>query len=213
VKSQDLDDLIDFVAVSPQNDLVMCSGISSNAFTLLDATSGRVIRRWLDGRYNRGITAWSADGMRLLMSYSDGTVDLWDLTSARTTNQFHTLLQIDTPLLTSSLSFADGHRYIATDHDVFPIPPQHRPPCAADDDMPPSPEILPRLRKDGWVWLVGGGKGERRVCWLPPAYRPAFPTFDINIATLSDSIRLVTDSGRLVVLDLKKWFDYESTHC
>jgi len=207
-KQRDLKKWAHTVAVSPQNDLVVCSGYSHDAFTLLDATSGRVIQRCPDEPYTKRNVAWSADGKRLLISYDNRIVHLWDVASARTINQLHLLMQIDASLSTTSLSFADGHRCITTDHGVFPIPPQHRPPCAADDHVPPSLETMLRLRKDGWVWLVGGDKGERRVCWLPPAYRPALPTFGVNIATLWDSIRLVTDSGRPVILDLKKWFEY-----
>jgi len=212
-KPRELEEWIDTVAVSPQNDLVVCSGYAHDAFTLLDATSGRVIQQCPDGQDTMRNVAWSADGKRLLISYDNRIVHLWDVASARTTNQLHLLLQIDASLSAMPLSFADGHRCITTDHGIFPIPLQYRPPCATDDHAPLSLETMLRLRKDGWVWLVGGGKGERRVCWLPPAYRPTFPTFNVSIATLWDSIRLVTDSGRPVVLDLKKWFEYENIRC
>jgi len=207
-KLQALKRRINLVTVSPQNDLVVCSEFYPDGFVLLDATLGQVIQRCPRERCIKINVAWSADGKRLLISYDNCTVHLWDVALAKTTNQLHLLLKIDALISTTSLSFADGHRCITTDHGVFSIPPQHRPPCAADDHVPPSLETMLRLRKDGWVWLVGGAKGKRRVCWLPPAYRPTFPMFGVNIATLWDSIRLVTDSGRPVILDLKKWFEY-----
>ena len=106
--------------------------------------------------------------------------------------------------------FLDSRRCIITDHGIFPIPPQHRPACALDDTVSPSPKTLLRLREDGWIWVVGR-KGERRVCWLPPAYRPLQPELGLNIVFLRDSIRMWTQSCLLVVLDLKKWFEYSNT--
>jgi len=132
-KSQVLKERVDVMAISPQNDLVVCSGYFTGTFTLLDSTSGQVIQQCPDGQDTMRMAAWSADGMWLLISDNNHTVHLWGITLARTTKQLHQLLKIDTPLPIMSLSFADDHRCITMDHGVFPIPPQHRPPCAADD--------------------------------------------------------------------------------
>jgi hypothetical protein len=136
-------------------------------------------------------------------------VRAWNVVSTNPPEEVHQLFKRSA---STFCSFFDSHRYIATDHGLFPIPPQYRPPCAADNLVPPSPETLFRLREDGWIWLVGGGKDDQRVCWLPPAYRPIMPTLNKNFVTLRDSVRLVTDSGRLVVLDLKEWFKYAKIH-
>jgi len=57
--------------------------------------------------------------------------------------------------------------------------------------------------------MAGSGVWEEEertgVCWLPPAYRPMTPLYNFNIVILRDSVRLVTGTGRLVVLELKDW--------
>ena len=191
------------VAFSPQNDLVAWLG--RRDFGLLDATSGKdVVRQHIAFRSNQLGLAWAANATQLLTCGWDGVVCVWGVASARTTHQVHLLYQCDTLHRSFSCSFFDNHRYFVTDHGLFPIPPQHRPSCAADDLVPLSSETLLRLREDGWIWLIRGGTGERRVCWLLPTYRPVLPWPHI-FATLQDSVRLVTDSQRLVVIDLKEW--------
>jgi len=59
------------------------------------------------------------------------------------------------------------------------------------------------LRDDGWIWRVRAGKGERRVCWLPLVYRPLHPVVDTNIVISKETVALLTDSGRAVVLDFR----------
>jgi WD40 repeat protein len=201
--------------LSPQNDLLL--HLSSTKVNLLDAISGDRVIKWKSPskRWYTDAT-WAEDGSRLLTSEEGGVVHVWDVASARSTKQIHLLFEYDTSHPTTSCSFFNCHRSILTDHGVFPIPLQHRPACAADDLMPPSPETLLRLRDDSWIWQVGG-MNEWRVCWLPPAYRPVEPSFTTvfryvmnslkrNIATSQDKVMLVTDSGRLVSLGLKKWF-------
>jgi hypothetical protein len=200
------------VVFSPQDDLIAFGGDSRLA--LLNAVSGETVfeqSKWIGGQrwhcqYSHLTSA--ADGTQLLTSViidGRGRAYVWGVTSGISSKAVHLLFEFDTSHRTTVCSFFDNHRYIATDYGLFPISPQHRPSCAADDLVPP--EILLRLREDGWIWLVGG-KRERRVCWLPPAFRSASPVLNKNIVTLRDSIRLVTDSGRIVVLDLKKWFQY-----
>jgi len=191
------------VALSPQNNLV--AWVGHYCFGLLDAVSGKeVVAQYL--KWSLKFLAWAADGTRLLTSDGYDKVLFWDVALAKSSNQVHLLFQCDTSHYTTSLSFLNSHRSILTDHGLFPIPLQHRPPCAADNLVPPSPETLLRLRDDGWIWWVGAGRGERRVCWLPPACRPLYPDFNTNIIISWEIIVLVTDSGRLVVLILKEWF-------
>jgi len=193
------------VAFSPQNDLV--AWLNRSQIGLLDAISGEVVVKLRSSsRWDQIDIAWAGDGMRLLTSDKAGKVCVWDVASARSAKKLHLLFEYDTKYPTASCSFFDSHRCILTDHGLFPIPLQYRPPCAVDDRMPPSPEKLLRLRDDGWILLVGREIGERRVCWLPPAYRPVQPTLNKNIVILRDGIRLVSDSGRLVFIDLKTWF-------
>jgi hypothetical protein len=122
--------------------------------------------------------------------------------SARSTKQVPLLFQCEIKHEWTFCSFIDGHRSILTDHDIFSIPPEHCPPCAADDLVPP--ETWWMLRDDGWIWQFGGAIPKRRVCWLPPAYRPLQPRFNRNIAISRDKVILVTDTGRLVFVDLKR---------
>jgi hypothetical protein len=130
-------------------------------------------------------------------------VRLWDVSSARTTKQIHLLYKVDTSHPITSCSYFDSHRAIITDFGIFPIPPQHRPPCAADDLLLPAPETTLRLRDDSWIWWVGG-TSDRRVCWLPPAYRRRNLTFNENIAISRDTVVLATESGQLAVLKFDK---------
>jgi hypothetical protein len=145
--------------------------------------------------------------LQLMTSDNSGNVRIWDVTSTRSTQELYLLFQCNTSHHTTFCSFFDSHRCIITDHGLFPIPPQHRPQCAANDIVPFSLETLLRLREDGWIWAVRRGKADRRVCWLPLTYRPVEPTFNKNIIILRDRIRLVTDSGRLVLLDCRKWLE------
>jgi len=115
--------------------------------------------------------AWSDDGTQVLTSEWLGVVCVWDVTSARSTKQANLLYNSITRIAQYPVRSSINHRCIVTDHGIFPIPPQHRPPCADGDLVPPSLEILLRLREDGWIWRVGRGRDEQRVCWLPPAYR------------------------------------------
>jgi len=192
------------VAFSPKDDLVAWLGPFE--FGLLDAISGEKVLE-CDSAIQSGYThiAWADDGTQVLTSEWLGVVCVWDVTSARSTKQASLLYKLDILYHTRFFSFFDNHRCIVTDHGIFPILPQHRPPCADGDLVPPSLEILLRLRWDGWIWRVGGGRDEQRVCWLPPAYRPMVLEYNLNIVILQDSVRLVTDTGRLVVLDLMDW--------
>jgi WD40 repeat protein len=161
------------VAASPANNLVTWQG--SYTFGLLDAVLGDIVIDEMDTSRELSGLIWAADGTRLLTSDDSGKVHIWDAASARSTKQIHLLFAWHTSHSTISCSFFDGHRCIVTDHGVFPIPPEHRPPCAADDDVPPSREKLLRLRDDGWIWWVGR-RSERRVCWVPLTYRPTAKT-------------------------------------
>jgi len=194
---------IECVAISPQNDLVAWLGWSK-VFGLLDAVSGNmVVEQRIDAKIQTYLS-WTADGTQLLTSDRfDGVVRLWDVSSARSTNQIHLLYEYNTSYRTSICSFFDDHRYILTDHGLFPLPREHRPQCAADDRVPTSSEALLRLRQDGWIWLVQVNC-ERRVCWVPPAYRSSLPFFGVDTAIARNSILLVTDSNQFVFLDLKK---------
>jgi len=194
------------IAFSPQYDLLVWSGYSK--YGLLDAISGESTITWPSYNERTPALAWSADGLRLLTGDSEmgGKVRVWDMSPAQSTEQAHPF-EYNTNHRATFCSFFDGHRYILTDHGLFPIPPQHRPTCAANECVPPSLETFFRLRDDGWIWLVGRRIGERRVCWLPPAYRRVELTLNENIAISRDKIMLVTDSRRVVFLNLKKWLE------
>jgi len=188
------------VAFSPRNDLVAWLG--DNHFGLLDAVSGEnLVEQLVNFNADQSCLAWASDGMQLLTSEWGGMVRIWKVSSAKSTRQIQLLFECNTLYDATFCSFFDSHRRIITNHGTFLIPPQHRPACAADDLLPPSPESLLRLRKDGWIWLVGGREDERRICWIPPAFRPVQPMFETNIATFRDSVWMVGDSRRFVVLD------------
>jgi WD40 repeat protein len=193
-----------FVAFSPKNEVIAWSG--GYYFGLLDAISGEPI---LEQRCGDGIDlVWAADGTQLLTSHGILNVCIyhWDVTSSRSTRQARLLCQYNTSDHIESYSFSDSHKSIVTDLGPIPIHPQHRPLCSTDDLIAPLGENLLRLQKDGWIWQVGLA-GKRRVCWLPPAYRPAKPQFKWNFASLRDTVVLITDSGRLVVLKIRDWFE------
>ena len=157
-------------------------------------------------KWSSKFLAWAADGTRLLTSNEYGKVLVWDVASAKSSKQAHLLFECNTSHHTTSVSFFDSHRSILTDHGLFPIPPQHRPLCAADDLVPPCPKSLSRLRDDGWIWRVGAGQEDHRVCWLPPAYRPRWPYLGKNISISRGTVALMTDSRDLVVIKFKEWF-------
>jgi len=190
------------VAISPQNDLVAC--LEWAQCSLVDAISGETVVQWLSKLHTSWpqiSVAWSTDETRLLTCTKDGMVRVWDVASARALKQVRLLFQFNTEHRATVGSFIDGHRCIATDHGVFPILPEHRPPCAAADLEPPSQEALLRLRDDGWIWRVQAGRDERRLCWLPLVYRPLEPTVGENVVVTRDIVRLLADSGRIVVLE------------
>ena len=193
------------ITFSPQKDLVAC--LEQLHCRLLDAISGETVVRWesrsdsTDAQMN---LAWSTDETRLLTCTEDSVVWVWDVASARASKEVRLLFHFATEHRVEICSFFDGHRCIATDHSVFPIPPEHRPPCAAADLEPPSQETLLRLRDDGWIWRVRAGRGDRRVCWLPPTYRPRRPTIGDNVVVARDIVRLLADSGRVVVLECRE---------
>jgi len=200
------------VSFSPQSDLVAWMG--HGKFGLLDAFSGEEVifqalptdvqhPIWLYGR----CLTWSTDETRLLTtSGGPPRLRIWDVASARSTKQVYPLFECDTSLAITRCSFFDGHRSILTDQGLIPIPPEHRPPCAADDLAPTSSERLFRLRDDGWIWWVGINM-ERRVFWLPSTYRSETPFLNANIVTSQDSVRLRTDAFSYVVVDMKKWIE------
>jgi len=194
------------VVFSPQNDLLAC--LVRYYCVLVDAVSGEEVVRWKtrhSSQYQNDV-AWGADETRLLTSDDEGMVYVWDIASARSSQDINRLYHCDTSQRTTSCSFFDNHGSILTDHGIFPIPTEHRPPCATGDTQPPSQETVLRLRDDGWIWCIRAGAGDRRVCWLPPAYRPVKPIFHKNLAIARDTMMLVTDSGRAVVLNFGKWF-------
>ena len=193
------------IAFSPQKDLVAC--LEESHCSLVDTISGETVVRWdssPQSKYPQSGLAWSTDGTRLLTCSWDGVVYVWDAASARASKQVRLLFHLDTEHRATVCSFFDGHRCIATDYGVFPIPPEHRPPCTAADLEPPSQEALLRLRDDGWIWRVRAGGDERRVCWLPLAYRPLWPTVGEDVIIVRDIIRLLVDSGRVVVIECRE---------
>ena len=195
------------VAFSPRNDLI--AWLEDHFLEMLDAISGeKKFRLDSSDRWPFLDIAWDADGRQLLTNEwrdngkdNNSTVRIWDVASARSTKQANLLFQFDTPHRVTFCSFFNSHRSIVTDHGIFAIPAEHRPACAAGDLGPP--ETVLRLRKDGWIWQVGGGKSDRRVCWLPPTYRRIDPRFNKSLIISRSSVKLITDSGRLVSLDLK----------
>jgi len=196
---------VDGVAFSPQKDLVAC--LEWSYCSLVDAISGETVIHWYSNPRPRSVQsslAWSTDETQLLTCTKDGMVWVWDVASARASKQVHLLFHFATKHRATVCSFFDGHRYIATDHGVFPIPSQHRPPCAAADLELSSQEALLKLRDDGWIWRVRAGRDERRVCWLPPAYRPQSPTVGRNVVVARDIVRLLADSGRVSVLEFRE---------
>jgi len=192
------------VAFSPQEDLVAC--LENGHCSLADAISGKTVVRWESAphsQYTQSDAAWSTDETRLLTCDLGGIVYVWDVASARASKRVDLLFHFDTKQDTKVCSFFDGHRCIATDRGIFLIPPEHRPPCAAADLEPPSQETLLMLQDDGWLWRFQAGRGERRVCWLPPTYRPLEPTVGENIVVARDIVGLLADSGRVVVLEIR----------
>jgi WD40 repeat protein len=139
---------ISCVEFSPQKDLVAWAG--PGEFGLLDAISGCTIvepRRFHGAGSVRPYVAWAVDGTQLLTAgWFNGIVCLWDMTLARSSKQVNLLYQWDTSHRTTYCVFFDYHRGIIADHVLFPIPPQYRPACAADDLVPTSLESLLRLR-------------------------------------------------------------------
>jgi len=196
------------VAFSPQKDLVACLEEESHC-SLIAAISGETVVRWHSNSESypdwvQTSVAWSTDETRLLTCEYGGMVSVWDVASARASMLVELLFHFDTEHRTIVCSFFDSHRCITTDHGVFPIPPEHRPPCAAEDLEPPSQETLLKLRNDGWIWRVQAGGDEQRVCWLPPAYRPLRPIVDKNIVVMRNIVRILADSGRVVVLEYRE---------
>jgi len=117
----------------------------------------------------------------------------------------HLLFDLDTQHRTTFCSFLMATGPSSPTRGVFPIPPAPTP-CAADDHLLPSSETLLRLRDDGWIWLVGGGIGERRVCWLPPTYRPVKPWLNENI-TLSRTKSCWQPPLVVLCPRLKRWLE------
>ena len=144
-----------------------------SVLNLVDAVSGEMVVRWEKSRPHssrfQSNVAWATDGTRLRLLACDwgGVVYVWDVVSARTPKRVELLFHFDTRHRVTVCSFIDSYRCIATDHGVFPIPAEHRPPCAAADLGPLSEETLLRLRDDGWIWRVRVGKGERRSVLAP----------------------------------------------
>lgn len=141
------------VAFSPKNDVIAWLG--HDYLDLLDPASGeKIIEIHLDAMSARAYIAWASDATRLLMAGRFGggcEVRLWDMESARSTKQIHLLSQWNVSFHASFCAFFDGHRYALTDHGLFPILPEHRPPYAAGDLVHTSSETLLRLRDDGWI--------------------------------------------------------------
>jgi hypothetical protein len=208
-KSQDRGQTpIVYTAFSPQNNFVAWLE-QSHLCLLKNNTSGDEVarNRIQAGNWSEGSKlAWAADETRLLTSDSRGVVRIWDVAQAGPVMQLrrldfdplpksHTTLQF--------LSFFDRHQSLVTDHGSFTIPENFRPPCA-NNILVPCPAKLLALRKDGWIWLVRAGNEDRFLCWLPPAYRPTSPSLNVNYATLKDmdGVRLITDSGRVVLLQI-----------
>src|SRR5260370_40136098 len=73
--------------------------------------------------------AWPAHTVSLLFFFNDTA-----------TTEIYTLSLHDALPISTFCSFFDSHRCIIMDGDVYPIPLEHRPPCAADDLVPPRSE-------------------------------------------------------------------------
>jgi len=106
----------------------------------------------------------------------------------RTLSLFH----FGTSRRTSFCSF-DGHSCIVTDHDAFPIPPEHRPPCVATEFMCcPLPNHCCGCEVKAGSGVSEQGTVRPRATSLLacPAYRPVAPLPNKNFFTLKDAALL-----------------------
>jgi RNA polymerase sigma factor (sigma-70 family) len=76
------DKFVGVLAVAPRGDLLACSLVSESrdgSIALLDAVSGRELRRVRDVRYGMHAMAFSADSKSLICGGTDGVNHLWDV--------------------------------------------------------------------------------------------------------------------------------------
>ncbi|KAI9059935.1 hypothetical protein FKP32DRAFT_1679466 [Trametes sanguinea] len=186
----------------------------------LHDASGHVL--WIE-HYTSKITslAFSDDRTRALAGNRDGEIFLYDLAQLvaevagpddPTAAQRPASATVPERQYSSGstrhvdrVAFSPDSRAIVTERSYIPLRPEHRPACSrsrtAGASEPPA-----YLIRDGWLWCARAeaGSGCRRLCWLPPVFRPDEDQLRNPWSVRGHIIAYKTQGGRVVVMDASR---------
>ncbi|KAJ8455636.1 hypothetical protein ONZ51_g12376 [Trametes cubensis] len=179
-----------------------------NTLRLHDTTTGHVI--WVEhhSHFTRSV-AFSEDCTRALAGNWKGEVFLYDLTQLIPPGPTvpcstpplvvpeHKLSVSETHAITR-LSFSPNGRAVITRRTCTSIPSELQPLSTSFTDCSLTSICF---YEDNWLWHVNLDSGPRRLCWIPPLFRPHDSSVESFPSASGQSIAYITLQGSLVVID------------
>ncbi|KAI9059864.1 WD40 repeat-like protein [Trametes sanguinea] len=201
---------IDLLA-KPSREPSVCHANRYQTLRLHDAT-GRIL--WIEHTTcSISSLAFSDDCTRALVGFSDGRISLYDISQLIDVaeNRVSTQSTSDTVPAVPEYEFTTGSsegvkhiafspdgRGIITEGNYTPLQVEQRPRSSVivDPSLPPA-----YFLSDGWLWRSTPEAGCRRVCWVPPTFRPSERFMEGSWSVRGHTIACKTPHNRLVVLD------------
>ncbi|KIJ18101.1 hypothetical protein PAXINDRAFT_97605 [Paxillus involutus ATCC 200175] len=198
--------VIDTIAFSPKADLVAFGSKRSRddgSITLLDVRTRTILWKVDPNRVDVVSLSFSRDGTRLLSGASTGHIALWNVAIASNgTNSEATLISsFQAGSEIQYVSFSRDEKSIVSDASCHDMP---RSPSGAEQTQTPEQRAVEHFLLDDWLWR--GVPDQRRLCWIPVAFRHvrsgAHGAFRVDsVAVFQNIIAFATKSGRIVFVD------------
>ncbi|KAH9896421.1 WD40-repeat-containing domain protein [Cubamyces lactineus] len=175
------------------------------ALRLHDVTTGNVV--WIEYHQHRITSvAFSEDCTRALAGNNEGEVFLYDLTQIiplrsppPTAVPEHKLTVRGTDRYIPRISFSSDGRVVITDRTYTSIPSELQPLHTAYTDR--SLTAISFYEGD-WLWRINHPDSDpRRLCWIPPIFRPHKNSVEPFLSASGQFIVYFTLGGSLIVMD------------
>ncbi|KAJ8473585.1 hypothetical protein ONZ51_g7772 [Trametes cubensis] len=179
-----------------------------NTLRLHNANTGRVV--WIEHHPCISSVAFSEDCTRALAGNYDGEVFLYDLTQVIPPDPSvprsppplavpeHKLGVRQTQFI-RGLSFSPNGKAVITDRAYTSIPSELQPLHTDPTDRSLTAIFF---YEDDWLWHVNLDSDPRRLCWIPPLFRPHAENRTESLSSASgQSIAYISVQGSLVVMD------------
>jgi WD40 repeat protein len=164
-----------------------------NVVQIWDLVSGD-LQKTLEGYWSQVLEiAFSVDGTQIASSCYDGTVHMWNGATGAELQAFKTQ---GTPC---GLMYSSDEKSIFTKLGPITIPKELVPVRKSyNAAMQPSTHNPGYFMRDGWLWTQ---RPERRICWIPPAWRPRELMFCRDLLTWSGHHAAIGTADKIIFID------------